>query len=117
MTDLAPAPYDLAAAAAKMRGWDLQETLDAIMAAGHANWTFEAVFREWARLVLAEDGEPADLRNSARRARVPAGDSVPDQCRPGGAEYLAALGEVRAKAARDARRLGHSTGEIPALDE
>ena len=66
MTEIQPAARELAALAAAMRGWDAEETLAAILAAKHAGWTFEQVYREVSRLLLLEDGTPASLRHAAR---------------------------------------------------
>jgi len=47
--------------------WNPEGLHDAMTAAHQAGWDWVAVFREVARLVLAEDETPATLRNSARR--------------------------------------------------
>lgn len=74
MTDLQPAPRELATLAAAMRtDWDHDETLAAIFAAGNAGWDFERVFREVARLVVQRDGFPSSLRFAARSTRAEPG--------------------------------------------
>lgn len=63
-----PAYTELHALARAMRpDWNPTELHDAMTAAHQAGWAWTAVFREVARLVLAEDETPATLRNSARR--------------------------------------------------
>lgn len=70
---LSPAFRELLALACASRpDWGFEETRDAMMAAKHAGWEWEAVFREVIRLMLADDESPATLRNSTRRARFSA---------------------------------------------
>jgi len=52
--------------------WNPEGLHDAMTAAHQAGWDWVAVFREVARLVLAEDETPATLRNSTRRPRASA---------------------------------------------
>jgi hypothetical protein len=47
--------------------WSPDELRDAMTAVHQAGWAWRDVFREVARLALAEDETPATLRNSARK--------------------------------------------------
>jgi hypothetical protein len=71
VTDVRPAPKQLAQLAEVMRGWDYEEIRAAIIAVSHAGWDDERIYREVFRLLLLEDASPADLRNSARSADRP----------------------------------------------
>lgn len=74
-----PAFPQLHALACAMRpDWSPDELRDAMTAAHQAGWEWVAVFREVARLVLAQDESPATLRNSARRPGAPAAAAAPD---------------------------------------
>lgn len=75
-----PAYTELLALASAMRpDWNRTELRDAMTAAHLAGWAWKDVFREVARLVLAQDETPATLRNSARRP----GPAVPAPLDPG----------------------------------
>jgi hypothetical protein len=75
VTDVQPAPKQLAMLAAAMRGWDYEEIRAAIIAASQAGWDDERIYRETFRLLLIEDGCPADLRLASRRpTQPPAGE-------------------------------------------
>ena len=71
MTDVQPAPKQLAMLAQAMRGWDYEEIRAAILAASQAGWDDDRIYRETFRLLLLEDGDPGDLRNAARNADRP----------------------------------------------
>lgn len=90
-----PAFPQLHALACAMRPeWSPDELRDAMTAAHQAGWEWVAVFREVARLVLAQDESPATLRNSARR---PVAQKDPEAYAHGGALWRAALEEVQAR--------------------
>ena len=63
---LQPAERELAAFAVAARGWDPDELVNAMLAAHHAGWDFDAVYREVHRLLMQQDGDPAALRHAAR---------------------------------------------------
>jgi len=63
---LQPAERELVAFAAAARGWDPDELMSAMLAARHAGWDFDAVYREVSRLLMRRDGDPAALRHAAR---------------------------------------------------
>jgi hypothetical protein len=86
MTDVQPAPKQLAMLATAMRGWDYEEIRAAIIAASHAGWDDERIYRETFRLLLLRDGCPADLRNAARNA---------DRPKPGKETFQAGLAAAR----------------------
>jgi hypothetical protein len=65
MTGIQPAARELTALAYAMRGWDPEHTMAAMLAAKNAGWDFGRTFREVARLLLLEDGDPAALRHAA----------------------------------------------------
>ena len=77
MTDLAtrgPQPQGtvrkrIAWFAEAWKGWDYEDTLNAIIAAGEAGWPDERIYRELVRLLSLEDAAPADLRQAARDPR------------------------------------------------
>lgn len=71
MTDVQPAPKQLAMLAAAMRGWNYEEIRAAIIAASQAGWDDDRIYRETFRLLLTGDATPADLRNAARNADHP----------------------------------------------
>lgn len=100
-------PELLALATASRPDWDWEETRDAMMAAKHAGWEWDAVFREVIRLVLAEDEAPATLRNSARRPVRPRGVTGP-QVNARGRELARELYDNRPAARQEA-------GEAPDL--
>lgn len=90
-----PAYPELLALAAAMRpDWNRTELRDAMTAAHLAAWAWKDVFREVARLVLAEDETPATLRNSARR---PVAQKDPGAYERGGALWRAANAEMQAR--------------------
>lgn len=89
---LRPAFHELLAlACASREDWGFEETRDAMMAAKHAGWPWDAVFREVIRLIVAEDETPATLRNSARRPMRPRGVTGPQVNARGKAAVLAAI--------------------------
>ena len=80
ITEIHPPPARLLTEfACSMRpDWDRWELQDAILAASNANWDPMAVTREVWRLANDPDGQPSELRNSARqtRPRPPTGPEV-----------------------------------------
>jgi hypothetical protein len=81
--------------------WDRWELRDAVLAANGANWEPLAVVREVWRLINGPEGNPAELRNSARRPATGPMAAAP------GDDWRAAMTDVRRKAAKSARDLGH----------
>lgn len=90
-----PAYRELHALACAMRpDWNTNDLHDAMTAVHQAGWGWKDVFREVARLVLAEDETPATLRNSARRPVTP---KDPGAYARGGALWRAVNAEVQAR--------------------
>lgn len=81
-----PAKNALVALAREMRPrWDADAFEAAVLAAGHAGWTWEATCRAAFRVLLDPNAEPRDLRDAARRpTRKPKQGGGPS------AEYAAA---------------------------
>ena len=74
-----PAYSQLHALACAMRpDWNPEGLHDAMTAAHQAGWAWKDVFREVARLALAQDETPATLRNSARRPGTASRAGPPD---------------------------------------
>jgi len=67
MTELRPAPRQLALLAAEMRDdWDYEDTRQALIACSLAGWDSERIYRAVFRLLLQPDSSPASLRQEAR---------------------------------------------------
>lgn len=99
---LRPAFHELLALACASRpDWDFDETRDAMMAAKHAGWEWDAVFREVIRLIVAEDETPVTLRYSARRPMRPRGVTGP-QVNARGRELARELYDTRPAATQEA---------------
>jgi hypothetical protein len=97
-----PSVAALVQIACEMRhDWDPFDLRDAVLAASGANWDPLAVTREVWRLANDPKGEPAELRNSARRPATGPMAAAP------GDDWRAAMTDVRRKAAKSARDLGH----------
>lgn len=71
MTEIQPAPKQLAQLAVAMRDWDYEEIRTAIIACSQAGWPDDRIYREVFRLLLLKDAAPADLRQAARDPRRP----------------------------------------------
>lgn len=94
MIDLAAAELALIDLGAAWRGWDRRVTADAILAAKQGGWDPDVIFREAARLLRGDDGEPSDLRNAARNP-LKRGEPVPGAVAHDGAELARQLFEHR----------------------
>ncbi len=100
MTDAAelrPAPAELAALAVAVRGWDPDDTGDAILAATQAGWTWAAILKAVYVLLLTAEADPSDLRNACRRnpARPVTDGWVPRVQAPPDASRAGLLADVR----------------------
>lgn len=103
MTDLKPAPKQLAWLAAEARGgeWTYKATADALLACSNANWPAERIYRETFRLLLVADSGPDDLRKLAAKPTI--GSAGPEISARGKARVMRALEQTEGYQERLAR--------------